>query len=729
MSPEHMLMIEDVMHENYEIVIKIEDTTDQQNPGDGRQKKACYVRKYTANGSLPLHESVVFTDSGQSAFVYLDGDGKLRIVSHLERPDKILYPADNIDSQNPRPFIFASPEELQMYIELAKCETFDSQYQQVKLELQKYVNIDEHYLVVIAADIIFSYFQDKFSTVHYDVFVGDNGSGKNSALLAIRRLGYRVFYILSASAANYFTFYADIEECQGTIAEDEVGDLDRDVQKQKILKSGYTSGGTVPKIDFVNGKRSQVPYHVYGMKWIVMEELPDSRKTRGIFDRSFIFKFIVGHVDHNIKDIIRYAGEPRFKPLNDTLIHTHKLLFAFRLIYHSDVVPDIEINLENRNAELTKPLLRLFLSRNDAPIAVDEIRLALSKFIAEKNELKSNSIESKMYQAIINLIKEDPISKIEYEFTNEQIWEEFKHVLNGIDIYKESVYSTDLGKVTHKQITGLYKSKFKAEPYQTSGNDSRRGLRFRKEVLERIGMQYTSEDEIKILNEDEKSAVDKSASDASDASLFKSVNPVSALEQVSEKPVYNSADPNSWSCESDYLTEVTDSITNDKSCGTAIDAATNNSNNNYNNSNNNNNNKQITNLSSDVIPANTASSGQIELYSNNTYTPLKSDASDASDASSILHNDLSRAKTKAEQVGKPELLCIYCDFKDPIEFDLSLHYIEKHRQQLITLPIGKSSMDYRADYAVEISKKKFFESFYEDEDNDDDIDEHEDDEE
>ncbi len=498
MSPEHMWMIEDVMHENYEIIIKIEDTSDQQNPGDGRQKKACYVRKYTANGSLPLHESVVFTDSGQSAFVYLDCNAKLGIATQIERPDKILYPADNIDSQNPRPYIFASPKELQMYIELAKRETFDSLYQQVKLELQKYVNIDEHYLVVIAADIIFSYFQDKFSTVHYDVFVGDNGSGKNSALLAIRRLGYRVFYILSASAANYFTFYADIEECQGTIAEDEVGDLDRDVQKQKILKSGYTSGGTVPKIDFVNGKRSQVPYHVYGMKWIAMEELPDSRKTRGIFDRSFIFKFIVGHVDHNIKDIIRYAGEPRFKPLNDTLIHTHKLLFAFRLIHHSDVVPDIQINLENRNAELTKPLLRLFLSRNNAPIAVDEIRLALSKFIAEKNELKSNSIESKMYQAIINLIKEDPISKIEYEFTNEQIWEEFKHVLNGIDIYKESVYSTDLGKVTHKQITGLYKSKFKAEPYQTSGNDSRRGLRFRKEVLERIGMQYTSEDEIKI---------------------------------------------------------------------------------------------------------------------------------------------------------------------------------------------------------------------------------------
>ena len=324
-------------------------------------RKSFYVRKYTANGSLPLHESVVFVDSGQSAFVYLDNDGKLQFVNQIERPDKILYPVDSLDSQNPLPYTFASPEELQMYVDLAKNETLDSLFQQVKSELKKYVNMDEHYITVIAADIIFSYFQDKFPTVHYDIFVGDNGSGKNSALLAISRLGYRVFYVVSASAANYFTFYGDIEDCQGTFVEDEAGDLDREYQKQKILKSGYTSGGTVPKIDFINGKRSQAPYNVYGMKWIAMEELPDSRKTRGIFDRSLVFKCIAGHVEYNIKDIIRNAGEPKFKPLHEKLIYMHKLLFASRLLRYNDTVPDIQLNIENRNAELTKAAIAIIL--------------------------------------------------------------------------------------------------------------------------------------------------------------------------------------------------------------------------------------------------------------------------------------------------------------------------------------------------------------------------------
>ena len=374
---------------------------------------------------------MVFADSGQSTFVYLDDDGRLQFVNQIERPDKILYPADNLDSQNPLPYKFASPEELQKYIDLARRENLDSLYQAVKTNFRlRYVNVDEHYQVVLASDVIISYFQEKFPTMHLDIFVGDNGSGKNSAQLVISRLGYRVYYLVSASAPNYFTAYGNVEECQVTIAEDEVGDLDKDFQKQKILKSGYASGGTVPKTDFPNGKRNQVLFNVYGIKWLTMEELPDSKKTRGIFDRSLIFYFVVGHVDHNIKDVIRNAGDPKYKPLYEELVHLHKLLFAFRLIHFHDIVPDLEINLENRNAELTKPSLRLFSSLGDAPKALEEIRLALSKFVEEKNDLKSNSIESKLCVAISELVKErneNPTSK-EYDglaedaFTNEQIW-------------------------------------------------------------------------------------------------------------------------------------------------------------------------------------------------------------------------------------------------------------------------------------------------------------------
>jgi hypothetical protein len=62
--------------------------------------------------------------------------------------------------------------------------------------------------------------------------------------------------------------------------------------------------------------------------------------------------------------------------------------------------------------------------------------------------------------------------------------------------------------------------------------------------------------------------------------------------------------------------------------------------------------------------------------------------------------------------------CLFCTYKDPLDFDLSLHFIEKHRQELIRLPLGKSSIDDRADYAVELSKRKLLESLNEDDEGD-----------
>jgi len=220
-SSDHILMIEDVLNTNYEIVIGFAAESSQirqDEYANGKKKEVCYVHKYTANGDKPLHESVLFTDTEQSAFVYLDVNdgGKPKFVNYIERPDKILYPADSLDSQKPLPYRFASAQELEMYLELARKETLDSLYQAVMSNLRLYVNVDEHYLVVIASDIILSYFQEKFPTMHYDIFVGDNGSGKNSAQQAISRLGYRVYCLVSASAPNYFTAYGNVEECQVT---------------------------------------------------------------------------------------------------------------------------------------------------------------------------------------------------------------------------------------------------------------------------------------------------------------------------------------------------------------------------------------------------------------------------------------------------------------------------------------------------------------------------------
>jgi len=244
--------------------------------------------------------------------------------------------------------------------------------------------------------------------------VGDNGSGKNSALLVFKYLGYRVFYVVSASAPNYFTFLGDIEEGQGSIAEDEAEGIGYDIEKQKVIKTGYCPGATVPKVDLSFG-RTQGDWLTYCHKWFAMEELADYKKIKGVQDRAFVYNFVVANVPYNIKDVMKDTGDPEFKSLHEELMDTRKLLFAFRMMHYGDLIPNIKLNIIHRNEELAKPLLRLFSYRKDSPIALDKIRLALSKFILGRNESKRNSIESKLLETIRNLIKRREEYKDQHE--------------------------------------------------------------------------------------------------------------------------------------------------------------------------------------------------------------------------------------------------------------------------------------------------------------------------
>src|SRR5215469_13622393 len=500
MTEDHADIICDVVDHNYQKILGIGGNDNEPDDDEQKRKPKIYIRKYTGNGTLPLHESVVV--AGQSSFLYLIEDYKPKYIPTIESSNKVFYPLDTTDTQNPLPYIFDSAEELQKYLELARKETFETLLHKVEAVYKKYVSAEEYYILILAADTIYSYFQDKFGTTHYNIFVGDNGSGKNSALLVYRYLGYRVFYVTAASAANFYTFLGETEEGQGTTAEDESEDIGYNRDKQKIFKTGYCSGGFVPKVDLPNGGgRKQDSWLTYCHKWMAMESLPDQKKIKGILDRSLVYNFVASDVLYNIKDIIRYAGDPKAKPLYDELVYLRKLLFAFRMIRYTDIIPDIPLNIVHRSAELVKPLLRLFRYQNDSSTALERIRLALCKFIEKRNDLKRNSIESKLRDAINNLAEERKQSPAvekssglgEYSFYNEDIFAEIRRITNGSEVpFKPaSFYTVDYGQLSHKFITGLYRSKFNGEPFRIgSGNETKRGLKFSKDVLDKLGKYY-----------------------------------------------------------------------------------------------------------------------------------------------------------------------------------------------------------------------------------------------
>jgi hypothetical protein len=467
------------------------------------------IRKFCANGKIPLHESLVI--DSKPIFVTISKEGEIEYKSEIQVNGEIFIPNDTVYTSNPLPYIFDSKEEFEKYIELARKETLDSLFSKVGTEFRKYLKVEEHYYTLLVGDTIWSHFQDKFPVTHYVIIVGDNDSGKNSALLVYRFLGYRVFYVVSASAPNYYTVLGNREEGQVTIAEDEAQDLPLDKDKANIIKTGYATGGNVPKVELEGGRKTD-SWLTYSHKWFAMEEIPEHARMKGILDRSLVMKFITGDVPYNIKEVIRSADDPELKKLYNTLIHVRKLLFCFRLINHNNPILNIKLNVKNRTAELTKTLIRLFQNSQVKQRILDD----LSKFVHERNETKKNSFEAKLYNAIVQLIKErqklideNKLSQIEYSllgshtFSNEAIRYACKIEMDGSDIEGKDTafYSPEFGTVTQRRITSTLKSKFKIKsPKLIRINDQvMRCIEFSQDYLDKIKSKYDIPDRIEIL--------------------------------------------------------------------------------------------------------------------------------------------------------------------------------------------------------------------------------------
>lgn len=476
------------------------------------------TRKFTANGRMPLHESVVIGTTPNFVTIKKDKGGKIDVEfkTEIETPEgEIFIPNDTIYTQSPFPYVFDSKEEFKQYIEYASKFDLDSLFSLVETEYRKYVDVEGYYYTLLTGDTILSYFQDIFPYTHYIIIVGDNDSGKNSALLTYKFLGYRVFYVTSASAPNYFTVLGNREEGQVTIAEDEADDLAIDKDKRNVFKTGYCSGASIPKVE-THGGRKQDNWLVYCQKWVAMEELPENRNMKGILDRSLVLKFITGSPQYNIKEVIRSGKDPEYEPLYDKLIDIRKILFCYRLIHHEDNFLNVKLNVKNRTAELIKPLIRL---SNNAPITRQRILEDLSKFINERNKTKKESFEAKIYKAIIELItereeliKKGIMDKDELDalgthiFSNESIRYACRIEMDGRDIEGKDTafYSPDFAQVTQKKITNILMSKFKAKRIPIRiGKNTFRCVQFDQKTLDNIGSYYDMRDQIKILEDSE----------------------------------------------------------------------------------------------------------------------------------------------------------------------------------------------------------------------------------
>jgi hypothetical protein len=478
-------------------------------------KPVFVVKKYsgatTVTPNDALAEAVII--NGKPSFaVTINGGNSVTFFDELETADMKLRPPTKQEYPPNSAIEFTSEDELMERIRYALDEdTLYKLYHDVKKYYTKeyFVDTEPHNTVILTTYTITGYFQDKFSTVCYIWLIGDNGSGKNSILITYSWLGYRVFYVEGAKAHHILEYLGTVQEGQGTIAEDELNNLDKDPDKRGVYMGGYASGGCWPKIlDASTTGRKMLYWLTYCQKMSASENLPSMKYCKGVLDREFIIKCVKGFSKYNVKETKKHTKTPLVEGLIHDMQALRKRLFAFRLVHHDDVIDEIKgMNISGRALELTEPALLLFhkykSTEEDNQIFNNEILPTLSSFLSDRVSRRNESLEGKLYP-IMRMMVDAQKSE---EFDNDTIFDFVRIQMDGRDISDKSdmFYVDDLNMaVTRSKIWKVLREKFKAKQARLILKDgsTKNGHKISMEALDRIKSSYEDVYNINILPED-----------------------------------------------------------------------------------------------------------------------------------------------------------------------------------------------------------------------------------
>lgn len=449
------------------------------------EKPKHYIQKFSNDEMLA--EAVLI---GNTPFFLVAKDGKVLVQDHIPFDDKILKPLEPLSYVN-KPYSFDSDIELDAYLTKVVPDTLDSLYRQVKSIWKKYVDADDFHLSICAADTIFSYFQDKIGLTHYLFFVGNPASGKSNNLTVFQYLAYRNMTSSDMSHSNIYQFLGSMDEGVGTLCEDEADNIDEYPDKMRIYKNGYTTGRPILKTDTTYG-RKQYRFNTFCFKAFAAERLPDSVKAKGFNQRIIEIPCVYGWPTHDISEVINPAGEPEHLQLLDELMETRNSLLIYRLQHYGEKLPDIKTNLQNREKQLFKPVLRIFHNTT----VLDEILPVISKYVQQKRETNANTLYAFLYRQIKALIQKED----NYELESKVIWETITdpETLPGefIPNKKLSYDSVEFGPISQKAVSEMCKDVFGA--IKSKHHGSSRKLLFDKRKLDRLANIYELDLEIKV---------------------------------------------------------------------------------------------------------------------------------------------------------------------------------------------------------------------------------------
>jgi hypothetical protein len=341
--------------------------------------------------------------------------------------------------------------------------SIDSLFQKTNEFVSRFVVHHSHILDYISALILFSYFQDRFSTIPYTMFVSDGGSGKSTIGNVFEDLGYRCVNMTDPTTANIFRIFGTVEVGQCTLVLDEAERVDRDKDMMGILKNGYENGKKITRLDQFERQKH---FHAFGLKILSAERTPNPSSASGVLDRTFVISNFKGKPEYDIKEI-RIPKSAEQKRVSKYIDFLRKSLFIYRLAHFNNEIKDIETGLDGRDKELCKPILQVFYETKSQ----QRIERFFEKLLDEKNGRKANSLERDVLEVVVSLFDACPDGIIPFN----DIWLHLTNKTGGhLNENKSHILETDAyGSIYKTSLSKALRDKFGARDPKTRDSKTR----------------------------------------------------------------------------------------------------------------------------------------------------------------------------------------------------------------------------------------------------------------
>lgn len=380
--------------------IKSDDPACEDFKAKPKEKKELHIEKTAGVANEGVFESIYHNN--EPAFLVLK-NGEFNVYEKVSIGEKTFFPKE-------KPHF---PYESYGYFQ-GQVSNREELFWKIRNEMRSFIDVEPIWHDVLASCTLLSYQQEKLLTAPYLYLYGDNESGKSTVLQLLSLLCYRPLFGVTIPAADIFGYLEDSDGI-GTILEDELQGIDKDVDKLKIYKSGYKRGACVPRTLITQNDRIIKYYPTFCQKACASEQIP---QVKGFRERFIEIGMVEGYPEKEWCDII----EEDLKRLRDL----RNMLLKWRMQSREWQLPNLELQLKGRIKELWKPILQV-----TSGLTVYE---TLTKFVEEqKNERLSSRQDTleghivKVVTELHNQAKENPCPEIPFQ----TIWQELSSDLDG----------------------------------------------------------------------------------------------------------------------------------------------------------------------------------------------------------------------------------------------------------------------------------------------------------